>query len=268
MVARRSRPDTVKPQAGDDAGGRLDECTRELDELRQRVRRLEDQGARFLAAAAHALVNPLTIAHCYLEIVVSGSDDGLSDEQRSFLGAALDATRRMRALVDELIELASLETGAAGIRTVPLAAATVVEGAVRELRPAADDRGVRLICELPRELPTVEADEHRLRDALRRLLEYGVRVTPAGKTVTARASAEPGSLVIRVDDCGPGIAEEHQAQIFDPFFQLADGPDRRRQGIGLGLAIAKRQIEACGGTIELSRRSGSGSRFTIRLRRA
>jgi signal transduction histidine kinase len=256
----------VKPQAGEDAGLRLDECNRELDELRLRVRQLEDQGTRFLAAAAHALVNPLTIAHCYLEIVVSELDDGLSDEQRSFISTALDATRRIRALVDELIELASLETGAAGIRAVPLSAATVVEGAVRELRPAADDRGVRVICELPRKLPMVEADEHRLRDALRRLLEYGVRVSPAGDTVTAHVSAEPGSIVIRVDDCGPGVAEEHQAQIFDPFFQLADGPDRRRQGIGLGLAIAKRQIEACGGTIEISRRSGPGSRFTIRLR--
>jgi signal transduction histidine kinase len=266
MVARRSRPDPLAAPAGDDLRGRLDERTRELEECEARLRRLEEQGARFLAAAAHAVVNPLTIANSYLELVVSDLDDGLSDDQRAFIRAAHDATRRMRLLIDELIELASLETGAAAIRSAAVPCAELVEAMLRELQAEVERKNITVACTLDPALPPAAADAVRIERALRRLLERAIRVTPAGGAVELGASVEDGGLSIRVSDAGADLSAKQRAKVFDPVAQLGAGPGERSQG--LALAVAQRQIRACGGTLQVAPRAGDGSTFTIRLRLA
>jgi signal transduction histidine kinase len=266
MVARRSRPDTPAAPRGDDLRGRLDERTRELEECEAGLRRLEEQGAQFLAAAAHAVVNPLTIANSYLELVVVDLDAGLSDDQRAFIRAAHDATRRMRMLIDELIELASLETGAAAIRPVAVPCADLVEAVLQALEGEAARGGVTVACGVDPALPPAAADPARLEGALRRLLERAIRVTPAGGAVELGASVEDGGLSIRVSDAGADLSAKQRAEVFDPVVQLGARPGERSQG--LALAVAQRQIRACGGTLEVAPRAGDGSTFTIRLRLA
>lgn len=266
MVARRSRPDTPAAPLGEDLRGRLDERTRELEECEAGLRRLEEQGARFLAAAAHAVVNPLTIANSYLELVAADLHDGLSDDQRAFIRAAHDATRRMRLLIDELIELASLETGAAAIRQDAVPCAELVQAVLGKLQAEAACRGVTLARGLDPELPTAAADAVRLEGALRRLLERAIRVTPAGGAVELGGSVEGGQLLIRIEDAGEGLSAKQRAEVFDPVAQLGAGPGERSQG--LALAVAERQVRACGGTLEVAPRAGAGSTFTIRLRLA
>lgn len=266
MVARRSRPDTPAAPLGEDLRGRLDERTRELEECEAGLRRLEEQGARFLAAAAHAVVNPLTIANSYLDLVISDLDDGLSDDQRAFIRAAHDATRRMRLLIDELIELASLETGAAAIRQDAVPCAELVQAVLEKLQAEAACSGVTVACGLDPALPPAAADAVRLEGAVRRLLERAIRVTPAGGAVELGASVEGGGLSIRVSDAGAELSAKQRAEIFDPVVQLGAGPGERSQG--LALAVAQRQVRACGGTLEVAGQTGSGSIFTIRLRLA
>ena len=263
MVARHSRPEPPAAPAGDDLRERLDACTRELDMLRGRVRHLEDDGARFLGAATHAIVNPLTIAHSYLEIVVADLHEGLTDEQLAFVKAAHDATRRMRVLVDELVELAALETGAAEIRPDTLSCAEVVRAVLRDLEAAAEGGGVTVTCDLAADLAPVEADERKLRGALRRLVEHAIRVTPSEGTIAVSASATPGAVAIRIRDAGPEIPEGRRGEVFDPFANLPGNVGDQRRG--LGLAVAKRQIAACGGRIDISNSSPSGTTFTITL---
>ena len=231
--------------------------------LRRRVRHLEDDGARFLGAATHAIVNPLTIAHSYLEIVVADLHDGLTDEQLAFVTAAHDATRRMRALIGELVELASLETGAAEIRPSAVSCAEVARALVRDLQVTAEARGATVTCDLPSDLAPVDADENLLRGALRRLLEHAIRVTPSEGTIAVSASAAPGAVAIRIRDTGPEIPEGRRGEVFDPFANLPGNVGDQRRG--LGLAVAKRQIAACGGRIEISTSSPSGTTFTITL---
>jgi signal transduction histidine kinase len=259
MVARRSRPDTPAAPLGEDLRGRLDERTRELEECEAGLRRLEEQGARFLAAAAHAVVNPLTIANSYLDLVISDLDDGLSDDQRTFIRAA-------RSLIDELIELASLETGAAAIRQDAVPCAELVQAVLGKLQADAACSGVTVACGLDPALPPAAADAVRLEGAVRRLLERAIRVTPAGGAVELGASVEGGGLSIRVSDAGAELSAKQRAEIFDPVVQLGAGPGERSQG--LALAVAQRQVRACGGTLEVAGQTGSGSIFTIRLRLA
>jgi signal transduction histidine kinase len=266
MVARRSRPDTPAAPLGEDLRGRLDERTRELEECEAGLRRLEEQGARFLAAATHAVVNPLTIATSYLELVLSDLDDGLSDDQRAFIRAAHDATRRMRLLIDELIELASLETGAAAIHQVAVPCTELVQAVLQTLQAEAACSGVTVTCGLDPALPPAAADVVRLERALRRLLERAIRVTPAGGAVELGASVEDGGLSIRVSDAGDKLSAKQRTEIFDPVVQLGAGPGERSQGFAL--AVAQRQVRACGGALEVADRPGAGSTFTIRLRLA
>ncbi len=212
------------------------------------------------------MVNPLTIANSYLELVVSDLDDGLSDDQRAFIRAAHDATRRMRLLIDELIELASLETGAAVIRPAAVPCAELVEAMLRKLQAEIERKNITVACTLDPALPPAAADELRLEGALRRLLERAIRVTPAGGEVEVGASVEDGGLSIRVSDAGDELSARQRAEVFDPVVQLGAGPGERSKG--LALAVAQRQVRACGGSLEVAPRAGDGSTFTIRLRLA
>ncbi len=263
MVPRRPRTEAAAEATADELRRRLERCARELAECRERIHRLEGSGTAFLAAAAHAMNNPLTIAHSYLELVVSDLPDGLSDDQRSFLGAARDAVRRLALTLGDLTELAALETCAAEARSVEVPCAEVLEGVAAAVRPLAENAGVALSSESPADLGMLTVDRGRLEDALRRLLARAVAETPAGGRVTLGARRLDGELILEVRDGGPPIAEDRLRAALEPFAAAAGAAGGARKA-DPNLAIARRQAEVCGGRLE-AEPATHGSVLRIRL---
>ncbi len=263
MVPRRPRTDPAAEPAADELRRRLERCARELAECRERLHRLEESGAAFLAAAAHAMNNPLTIAHSYLELVVSDLPDGLSDDQRSFLEAARDAIRRLAHTLGELTELAALETGAAEVRSDEVFCPAVLEGLESDARSLAQSAGVVLSWNAAADLGTLHADRGRLEDAFRRLLARAVAQTPAGGRVTLSARRQADELIVEVCDGGPPIAEDRLRAAFEPLAAL-EGAAGAARGAAPSLAIARRQVEVCGGRLE-AEPAAHGTILRIRL---
>ena len=243
----------------------LAESAIETEQLQRRVSDLEDSGSRFLSGAAHAIRNNLTVIQSYLEIIHSDLTEGLTDQQMSFLGVIYDNVVRLRSLVDDLVDVAALETGIAQLDFGPIGVESLIDETCREKRPSAELGGLWLSFEIDGELSPVFADRARLREVLHRLLDNAIRFTPPNGTIVVRAFADEEESVIEVKDTGVGIPNEGIDEIFDDFTQLHRKPGALRNGYGLGLAISRRLVEAFDGRLTVDSTVGEGSTFRISL---
>jgi two-component system cell cycle sensor histidine kinase PleC len=265
MVARRSSSDSHDPSNEKAARKTPAEREAEIDAMWAKLDELAADGGGFLSDAVHAIKNPLTVTHSYLEILNTDLSEGLTDEQRSFLGIAYENVVKLRQLIEDLVDLASLETGTAQI---DFARHTVTEtiGAVSgDLQPAAAEKGVKLTTEHADGLPQITVDQGRLKDVLRRLLENAIRFTPKGGSVALRATSDEKSVTIVVADNGVGIPADRVSDSLKAFVQIHRKPGEHRDSYGLGLPLCRRQVEAFGGTLELESSEGQGTTVTIRI---
>ena len=215
---------------------------------------------QFVADASHELRTPLTTVRGYADLHRAG---GL--EQPGELEQAMDRigseSRRMGALVDDLLLLARLDQGRP-LRQDPVTLSGLVDDAVRDIRAVEPARP--LTADLAPDL-TVTGDEDRLRQLVGNLLA-NVRVhTPPDSPVEVTLAGSEGSVVLTVADHGPGIDADHVGRVFDRFYRADAGRTRDRGGSGLGLAIASSIAAAHGGSISHSVTPGGGATFTLTL---
>jgi signal transduction histidine kinase len=243
----------------------LADCRAEVEALRTRLDRLRSAGGDLLSDAAHAIRSPLTVTHSYLEIVCADLSEGLTEEQRSFLEIARENAVRLRDLVEDLVDLLALDSGIADVHLAPTDVGRIIDPILQELRPAAERKDLQVTTEIIEDLPAIVVDRKRLRDAIRRLVDNAIRFTPEAGCVVLRASREEGFITIEVIDDGIGIPTDRIDEVFRPFAQRCRRPAEDRESYGLGLPLCRRQVEACGGTLELTSTEGGGTTATISI---
>jgi len=236
--------------------------------IEEQVEALErsDQVRRELVAnVSHDLRTPLAALRGALETLALKADALSAEEREAFLASAQAQSERLGRLVDQLFELSLLEGEEAPWEPEAFPLAELVSDAVGKERPRAEALGVRLAVDAAEGLPFVRGNLGLIERTLSNLLDNALRHTPAGGEVRVAIRAGRGGRVcVSVCDTGEGIAPEHQARIFDRFYQVRTGA-RGQEGAGLGLAIAARVVELHGGTLEVASRPGEGSRFTFDL---
>lgn len=215
---------------------------------------------RFVAHAAHELRSPLT--RLYGELSLALRRTRTPEEYRFTIEQALDATRRLKLLAEDLLELARLDAHTdEPWRDVSLA--EVMDSAEQSI--ASDLRSKQIALDL--RVPAVNVRSRRtdLERMLRNLLENAVRHSPPGDKVTVSASTSSSSVVILVADSGPGVAFADRPRVFEPFWRGTDQQASGAPGAGLGLAIARQIARAHGGDIELEESPSGGALFRITL---
>jgi len=251
------------------AGPELDAMARTLDEMADRLqaaqareRAAEATRRDLITAISHDLRTPLASLRAMVEAI----DDGVVDDQptmRRYVREMRASIDRLVAMVDDLFELAQLDTGAIEAERERARLGEVVRSAVAAVELQAEEKGLELITALN------GADDApcspRLERVLQNLLVNAVRHTPADGTVRVEARRSSDGLEVAVADTGEGIAAEDLDRVFEPFFR-AD-PARHGAGAGLGLALAKRIVEALGGQIRAESEPTRGSRFAVVLPR-
>jgi two-component system sensor histidine kinase KdpD len=189
-----------------------------------------------------------------------GEAAGSTEFQRAMVGEIQEATWRLNRLVGNLLDIARLETGHVKAKLDWCDVAEVVHATVREME--AELRGREVEVELSPGLPLVRLDFVLMQQVLGNLLLNGGLYTPPGTPIQIRVGVEPGRLVMRVADRGPGLPAEALPYVFDKFYR---GPNVPAGGSGLGLAIVKGFVEAQGGAVTAENRPGGGALFTIQL---
>ena len=171
---------------------------------------------------------------------------------------------RMRELIDDLMDLAQIESGAVELRKEPLSLSEVLHEVARDLEPAAAHRSIRIAVDATGEVP-VEADRRRLGQIIRNLLDNAIKFSRDAGTVRMYAGRENGEAFFAIVDEGPGIPRGEQEKIFQRFYQIDRSRSKTRPGTGLGLAIVKHLVQLHEGRIDLESEVGAGSTFRVCL---
>jgi signal transduction histidine kinase len=227
-------------------------------EARAAAERATDLRDQVLSIVSHDLRNPLsTIGLTAGFLLEQAEHDGSTDKVRH-LGIISRATKSMNRMIQDLLDIAQIESGRLAIEREPTDPRALLNEAVSVLRPVVEEQGIALRIEIDTDLPTILVDFQRTVQMLSNLVGNAVKFTPTNGSITLRARRDDDRVWIEVADTGVGIPPEQIQHLFDRFWQ-ASRTDRR--GIGLGLPIVKHLAEAQGGTIEVSSVVGQGSSF-------
>jgi signal transduction histidine kinase len=245
-------------------GDELRSMERRLAQASTRERVLETSRRELVAAVSHDLRTPLAGMRAILEALEDEIVDDEATKQR-YLHTLHDEVRRLSSLVDDLFELSRAESGALSLRLERVALTDLVSDALAGFAPVAAAKRVRLVGTVVGEPPAVSVSPPEVLRALRNLLENAIRHTPSDGSVAVEVGVDvdhPSVAFVSVRDTGGGVAEQDLPRVFDVAFQ--GDPARRSGAGGLGLAIAKRFVEAHDGEL-VARNEGDGARFTVRL---
>jgi two-component system phosphate regulon sensor histidine kinase PhoR len=230
------------------------------------LRRLERVRREFVANVSHELRTPLTSIRAVVETLEAGAadDPAVADE---FFARIIGEVDHLAALVDELLDLARLESGRAALRPEPCDPGDLITRAVERLRPQIERAGLTLRVEAQPPLPHVRIDRDRIEQVLINLVHNAVKFTAPGGEIVVAAEATGTMLRVSVRDTGVGIAAEEVPRIFERFYKTDAA--RRSPGSGLGLAIVKHTVQAHDGAVWAESTPGRGATlfFTLPLLR-
>jgi signal transduction histidine kinase len=231
---------------------------RSFNEMAAKLDEVEVQRRELVANVSHELRTPIAALRARLENLA----DGVEALDQDAVGAMLKATSRLSALVDQLLELAQFESGAARLDESRFAVDDLIREAVEEVAPVNPD--VRLVVATETDLK-VNGDHARLHEVLTNLLTNAVRHSPAHGRVEVSVSVRAAGVRIEVADQGPGIPPEELERVFDRFYRVDSARASNAGGAGLGLAIARSIIELHGGSVHATPNQPQGCRMVIDL---
>ena len=238
----------------------LEAATGELRAANERLRELDRMKDDFISTVTHELRTPLTSIRAFSEML---HDDPRLDlaERTRFLGIIVGETERLTRLINQILDLARLESGRAEWTTAVLDLGAVAREAAGSLQPLFTEKGVTLTCQVPDSGPQVIADGDRLTQVVVNLLSNAVKFVPAGGHVELRVSAGEGLARVAVADDGPGLTAEECALVFEKFRQGGNTLTGKPSGTGLGLPISRQIVEYFGGNLWVESQPGQGAAF-------
>ncbi len=250
-----------------DVNAQLEKQAIELE--RQRV--LADDANRaksaFLAMMSHELRTPLNAIGGYAQLLELELHGPITAAQREALDRIVRSQRLLLRLVNDVLNLARVESGRVDYRFADLALAEIVTAVMPMIEPQLDAKQISREITIAPDL-MVRADREKVEQIVLNLLTNALKFTPIGGRVTVSAESrreDPDWVHLHVQDTGIGIAPEMQAKIFEPFVQVDTGHVRRVEGTGLGLTISRDLARGMGGNLTLASTPGAGSTFTLSL---
>jgi len=228
---------------------------------RKRIEQMKDD---FVALASHELRTPLTSIQGYTELILDGDAGKINREQREFLEIISQNTRRLEALINDVLDIEKIESGRIRLRRGKVNLNEIVEASVNTFKVMAEGKGLKLEKEVEAVQMDMLGDSDQLSQVLSNLLSNAIKYTrEGGVKVTAQTIGRFASVVI--EDTGVGMSEDELRSVFTRFFRSDDSYVRKTTGTGLGLSIAKATIERHDGHIKVESKLGVGSKFEIIL---
>lgn len=228
-----------------------------------KFRLLDDAKSNLVGTVSHELKTPLTSLRMAIYLLLEQNLGPVSAKQRDLLETARDDSDRLLRILNDLLDLARLESGVASLNRRDVPVTSLLEDMVREIKPITDAAEQTVKITVAPELKLVRVDPERIRHVFINLLANASKYSPSDSVITLYASPdEPGWVRFGVRDQGPGIPEESVPYIFEKFYRV---PGQTKKGAGLGLTIAREITVAHGGTIACSSKLGEGSDFYFRV---
>ena len=249
----------------EDKSRSLERATTELRQANQQLQSLDHMKDDFMSSVTHELRTPLTSIRALSELMRDDADMA-SDQRQQFLEIIVGETERLTRLVNQVLDLAKIESGHAEWHEASVDLAALAQQAADSLRANFQEAGVALAVNVEEGLPSVWADADRLMQVVLNLLSNALKYAPRGSgLVEIAVSQGTEGVVLEVQDNGPGIAPDQEAVVFEKFRQVPGDAHYRPGGTGLGLPISRQIVEHFGGRMWLKSAPGRGACFGFQI---
>ncbi len=242
--------------------GELADLARVFNALLVRLEQSFEQLRRFTSDASHELRTPLAAMRSVGEVALQ--KHGTPNEYRDAIGSMLEEANQLTRLVDTLLTMARADAGQIHLNPSRFSAIDLARECTSLFEALLEENGQTLAVNAVEDA-TLCGDWLLLRQALVNVVHNAIKYTPRGGTITLRIQSAEGSVILQVEDSGPGIPEHELPKVFDRFYRVDEGRSRDAGGTGLGLAIARWSVEIHGGTISAHAGTGCGSLFRLVL---
>lgn len=223
--------------------------------------------AEFLAAMSHELRTPIGAMSGYADLLADGIFGDVTDTQRKQLLRIKVVGAHLLSIVEEILSFARIEAGRETVHLVAVDVGSLVTDALSAVEPLAGQKGLELRYHALTNVAEMYTDGVKVRQILINLIGNAVKFTDCGTVTIDVDINNPGSIAISISDTGPGIAEEDQVRIFEPFVQVDGKLTRTHSGTGLGLSVSRVLARLLGGDLTVSSVKGAGSTFLLTLPR-
>lgn len=220
---------------------------------------------KLLGMAAHDLRNPLASIRGLAEFLTDGTVGQLTPDQLDLANTIFETSQSMLTLLNELLDVATIEAGELKVHKEPCNLAELVEKAVYLNNINANKKNTKIVYSPPYEAPIVRMDQAKIKQVMDNLLSNAVKYSPPGSTINVRISGFHPAYTVAVQDQGPGIPESERHQLFKDFVTLSSKPTGGEKATGLGLAICRKIVEAHRGAITATNLPHGGCEFSIML---
>ena len=248
----------------DELGHQFNTMAETINQQIDELQRMDGIRREMVANVSHDLRTPLTTMRGYLETLLLKKDELSAEEQDHYLQTALLHSQRLGCLVEELFELARLDSCESVVYSEPFSMGELAQDVAQSFQLRAEQKSIRLDVNLNQQVPLVYGDIGMIQRVLENLIENGLRHTPAGGRVSINVDLDSTNVVVRVADSGCGIPPQDVSRIFERFYQQNKN-NSDSHSAGLGLAIVKRILELHGSVIKVRSQLNQGTTFTFEL---
>lgn len=244
---------------------KVDEATTELKYTNKKLQALDKSKDEFISMASHQLRTPLTAVKGYLSMVLEGDIGDITKEQRQVLEQAYDSSQRMVYLIGDFLNVSRIQTGKFVLELADINLANLIPEEIEQLIDTARSRKIELKYEKADSLPTIRADENKLRQVMMNFMDNAIYYSRPDSVITIQLYKDADSIVFKVIDTGIGVPKSEQPHLFTKFYRATNARQQRPDGTGIGLYMAKKVIVEHGGSVIFETKEGIGSTFGFRL---
>ncbi|MBF0235638.1 MAG: PAS domain-containing sensor histidine kinase [Desulfamplus sp.] len=244
----------------------LEKAHEELKALTTELKRAAQAKSEFLANMSHELRTPLNSIIGFSEVLYDETFGPINEKQRQYVNNVLTSGKHLLLLINQILDMAKVEAGKMTLVLSSLPMKSLVNEIPLLLGHMVDKKKINLLLEIAEDLPTIEADDLKVKEVLYNLFSNAIKFTPEGGKIGMRVKKIDSEIEIVVWDTGIGIASENMDNIFEGFFRIATPYSRLTEGTGLGLSLSKKLVELHGGNLSVESEGlnrGTSVRFTL-----
>ena len=244
---------------------RLRKAHEMLKRKKEQLEKLNNLKSLFLNITSHELRTPMAAIKGYAQLLEMDLSDKLDEKQKNILHTIVRNIDRLDRLINDILDVSRLESGTLKIVPEKCRIEEIIDRAIETMRGQAQMKDIKIEKLVEYDLPELFIDKYRMEQVVTNLLSNAIKFSNRNSRIIVRASKKGDKVVLEIQDFGRGIPKNKLKKIFEPFYQVDSGMDRKFGGAGLGLTIVKGIVEAHGGNIEVESKVREGTTFRIIL---
>lgn len=239
--------------------------TKQLESALAEVQKISKTKSEFISAVSHELRTPLTSIKGYASILMTGKLGNIPDEAKKRLGKINVHSDKLVNFVNELLDLSRIESGRVEMKLSDCVLSDIVDAVHDLLTPQMKDKKIKWSSDIEKEIPKMSLDDTQVDRVFINLINNAIKFTPEDGTISVNARLNNDIVKVEISDTGIGISPKDVAQLFDEFYRVDNQINQDVKGTGLGLPLAKKIVEAHGGTMWVTSQLKKGTTFHFTL---